>query len=85
RCKYDLKAIVDKLKAETEHIHKPVKVAVMGCVVNGPGEAADADFGVAGGGNGKAALFVKGKVVSTINTDEIVSTLLGLINEKING
>ncbi|MDE6618408.1 MAG: flavodoxin-dependent (E)-4-hydroxy-3-methylbut-2-enyl-diphosphate synthase [Clostridiales bacterium] len=85
RCKYDLKAIVDRLKAETEHIHKPVKVAVMGCVVNGPGEAADADFGVAGGGNGKAALFVKGKVVSTINTDEIVSTLLGLINEKING
>lgn len=85
RCKYDLKAIVDKLKAETQFIHKPVKVAVMGCVVNGPGEAADADFGVAGGGNGKAALFVKGKVVSTITTDEIVPTLLGLINEKING
>ncbi|MDE7406617.1 MAG: flavodoxin-dependent (E)-4-hydroxy-3-methylbut-2-enyl-diphosphate synthase [Clostridiales bacterium] len=85
RCKYDLKSIVDKLKAETEHIHKPVKVAVMGCVVNGPGEAADADFGVAGGGNGKAALFVKGKVISTITTDEIVPTLLRLINEKING
>lgn len=85
RCKYDLKSIVDRLKSETEHIHKPVKVAVMGCVVNGPGEAADADFGVAGGGNGKAALFVKGKVVSTITTDEIVPTLLRLINEKING
>ncbi len=85
RCKYDLKSIVDKLKAETEHIHKPVKVAVMGCVVNGPGEAADADFGVAGGANGKAALFVKGKVISTITTDEIVPKLLGLINEKING
>ncbi|MDE5593498.1 MAG: flavodoxin-dependent (E)-4-hydroxy-3-methylbut-2-enyl-diphosphate synthase [Clostridiales bacterium] len=85
RCKYDLKSIVDKLKAETEHIRKQVKVAVMGCVVNGPGEASDADFGVAGGGNGKAALFVKGKVVSTISTDEIVPTLLRLINDKING
>ncbi|MDE6201045.1 MAG: flavodoxin-dependent (E)-4-hydroxy-3-methylbut-2-enyl-diphosphate synthase [Clostridiales bacterium] len=85
RCKYDLKSIVDKLAAETQFIHKPVKVAVMGCVVNGPGEAADADFGVAGGGNGKAALFVKGNVVRTISTDEIVPTLLELINEKING
>ncbi|MDE6293477.1 MAG: flavodoxin-dependent (E)-4-hydroxy-3-methylbut-2-enyl-diphosphate synthase, partial [Clostridiales bacterium] len=85
RCKYDLKAIVDRLKTETENIHKPVKVAVMGCVVNGPGEASDADFGVAGGGNGKAALFVKGKVVRTIATDEIVPTLLELIHEKING
>lgn len=83
RCKYDLKAIVDELKAQTQSIHKPVKLAVMGCVVNGPGEAADADFGVAGGGNGKAALFVKGKVVSTITTDEIVPTLLRLINEKV--
>ncbi|MDE7107182.1 MAG: flavodoxin-dependent (E)-4-hydroxy-3-methylbut-2-enyl-diphosphate synthase, partial [Clostridiales bacterium] len=83
RCKYDLKTIVDRLKAETEHIHKPVKVAVMGCVVNGPGEASDADFGVAGGGNGKAALFVKGKVVNTISIDEIVPTLLRLINEKV--
>ncbi|MDE6029559.1 MAG: flavodoxin-dependent (E)-4-hydroxy-3-methylbut-2-enyl-diphosphate synthase [Clostridiales bacterium] len=83
RCRYDLKSIVDILKAETERIRKPVKVAVMGCVVNGPGEASDADFGVAGGGNGKAALFVKGKVVSTIDTDEIVPTLLKLINDKI--
>lgn len=85
RCKYDLKSIVDRLKAETENINKPVKVAVMGCVVNGPGEAADADFGVAGGAEGKAALFVKGKVVKSITTDEIVPTLLRLIKEKTNG
>lgn len=82
RCKYDLKSIVDELKAATEDIRVPVKVAVMGCVVNGPGEAKDADFGVAGGAEGKAALFVKGKVERTVDTTEIVSTLLELIHEK---
>ena len=85
RCKYDLKSIVDELKEKTANIHTPVKVAVMGCVVNGPGEASDADFGVAGGGNGKAALFVKGKVVRSIDTAEIVPTLLQLIHDKTNG
>ena len=85
RCKYDLKSIVDRLKSETAGIKKRVKVAVMGCVVNGPGEAADADFGVAGGGGDKAALFVKGNVVKSITTDEIIPTLLKLIDDKING
>lgn len=84
RCKYDLKSTVDTLKAATADIKTPVKVAVMGCVVNGPGEAQDADFGVAGGANGKAALFVHGKVVKTIETSEIVPQLLQLIDEKVN-
>lgn len=82
RCKYDLKSIVDELKAKTADIKTPVTVAVMGCVVNGPGEAKDADFGVAGGGAGKAALFVKGRVERTISTEEIVPTLLELIEKK---
>lgn len=83
RCKYDLKSAVDKIKAATADIKVPVKVAVMGCVVNGPGEAADADFGVAGGGGEKAVLFVKGKVVRNIGIDEVVPTLLDLIEQKI--
>lgn len=82
RCKYDLKSVVDELKIATRDIKTHVKVAVMGCVVNGPGEAADADFGVAGGGNGKAALFVRGKVTDTIDVENIVPTLMRLINEK---
>lgn len=82
RCKYDLKAVVDEIKAATEHITAPVKVAVMGCVVNGPGEAAGADFGVAGGGNGRASLFAGGKIIKTIDTAEIVPELLRLIHEK---
>lgn len=82
RCKYDLKAVVDELKAATEHIKKRVKVAVMGCAVNGPGEARDADFGVAGGANGKAALFVGGKSVKTIEFSNVVPELLRLIDAK---
>ena len=85
RCKYDLKSVVDELKAATAHITTPVKVAVMGCVVNGPGEARDADFGVAGGGNGKAAVFVRGEVVKTVEYGEVLGELLKLIDEKVNG
>ena len=47
----------------------------MGCVVNGPGEARDADFGFAGGANGQAVIFEKGKVVKKISTDEIISEI----------
>ena len=61
-------------------INKDIKVAVMGCIVNGPGEASDADIGVAGG-NGKAILFKKGEVIKTINEEEIVSTLIDEINK----
>lgn len=83
RCKYDLKSTVDKLKAATADITTPIKIAVMGCVVNGPGEARDADFGVAGGGSGKAALFVRGEVVKTIEHDEVLGELLRLVKEKV--
>ena len=85
RCKYDLKSTVDALKAATKDIKVPVKVAVMGCVVNGPGEAGDADFGVAGGGDGKAALFVGGKAVKTIDSADILPELLRLIEQKTKG
>lgn len=82
RCKYDLKSIVDELKDRTKNVRAPVKVAVMGCVVNGPGEAKDADFGVAGGANGKAALFIDGNVVRSIDIGDIIPTLMKLIEEK---
>ncbi|MCH5160484.1 MAG: flavodoxin-dependent (E)-4-hydroxy-3-methylbut-2-enyl-diphosphate synthase [Clostridiales bacterium] len=85
RCKYDLKSIVDELKAKTAHVTTPVKMAVMGCVVNGPGEAADADFGCAGGGAGKAAIFVHGKVVKTVEYSQVLPELLALTEQKIKG
>ncbi len=85
RCKYDLKSTVDALKDATKDIKSPVKVAVMGCVVNGPGEAGDADFGVAGGKGGKLALFADGKVIKTIDQSEIISELMSLIHSKLGG
>jgi (E)-4-hydroxy-3-methylbut-2-enyl-diphosphate synthase len=61
-------------KALREH-PKPLKVAVMGCVVNGPGEAREADFGIAGG-NGRGIVFAHGRVVKTCAEDELVESLL---------
>jgi (E)-4-hydroxy-3-methylbut-2-enyl-diphosphate synthase len=58
-----------------EEISKPIKVAVMGCVVNGPGEARDADVGIACG-RGRGAIFRKGKVVSTVSEDRLLHALM---------
>ncbi len=82
RCKYDLKALVDELKAATKDIKTPVKLAVMGCVVNGPGEARDADFGVVGGTGGKVAIFAGGKAVKTVDHSEVVPEILRMIEQK---
>jgi (E)-4-hydroxy-3-methylbut-2-enyl-diphosphate synthase len=57
----------------------PLRVAVMGCVVNGPGEARDADLGVASG-NGKGQIFVRGEVIKTVPEAEIVQTLIDEAN-----
>lgn len=64
-------AVTDGLKGITA----PIRVAVMGCIVNGPGEAREADLGVASG-NGKGQIFIKGKVIKTVPEDQIVETLL---------
>jgi (E)-4-hydroxy-3-methylbut-2-enyl-diphosphate synthase len=56
-------------------VQVPLRVAVMGCVVNGPGEAREADLGVASG-NGKGQIFIKGEVVKTVPEADIVQTLI---------
>lgn len=75
RTKIDLIPIANTINSAVENIHKKLKIAVMGCVVNGPGEAADADIGIAGG-DGCAVLFRKGKIVRKIPEDRIVETIL---------
>ena len=75
RTKIDLIPIANTINSAVENIHKKLKIAVMGCVVNGPGEAADADIGIAGG-DGCAVLFRKGKIVRKIPEDKIVETIL---------
>ena len=70
RCEWDCMAFAKKVEDYTSKIRKPLTIAVMGCVVNGPGEAADADLGIAGGKDG-CVIFVKGKVVRKVAKDEV--------------
>jgi (E)-4-hydroxy-3-methylbut-2-enyl-diphosphate synthase len=74
RCQVDLIGIANQVEQRLRQISKPLSVAVMGCVVNGPGEAKSADVGVACGA-GKAAVFAAGKVLYTVGEDEIIDAL----------
>jgi (E)-4-hydroxy-3-methylbut-2-enyl-diphosphate synthase len=75
RAQVDVYTLADKVTAGLEGLAVPLRVAVMGCVVNGPGEAREADLGVASG-NGKGQIFVKGEVVKTVPEAQIVETLI---------
>ena len=75
RTKIDLIPIAKAVSSAVSGMKKKLKVAVMGCVVNGPGEASDADIGIAGG-DGCAVLFKKGEIVGKIPEDKIVETLI---------
>jgi (E)-4-hydroxy-3-methylbut-2-enyl-diphosphate synthase len=79
RAQVDVYKLADDVTAGLEHLTVPIRVAVMGCVVNGPGEAREADLGVASG-NGKGQIFVKGEVIKTVPEDEIVQTLIDEAN-----
>jgi (E)-4-hydroxy-3-methylbut-2-enyl-diphosphate synthase len=75
RAQVDVYTLADEVTAGLEGMTVPLRVAVMGCVVNGPGEAREADLGVASG-NGKGQIFVKGEVIKTVPESEIVATLI---------
>jgi (E)-4-hydroxy-3-methylbut-2-enyl-diphosphate synthase len=75
RAQVDVYTLANDVTAGLQHLTVPIRVAVMGCVVNGPGEAREADLGVASG-NGKGQIFVKGEVVKTVPESEIVATLI---------
>ncbi len=87
RTQYDMIPLVKKVEAYINTLpNVDLKVAIMGCVVNGPGEASEADIGIAGG-NGKAALFKYGKVIKTIEEADLFNTLKAeidlLVKEKL--
>ncbi|MFT4218388.1 MAG: flavodoxin-dependent (E)-4-hydroxy-3-methylbut-2-enyl-diphosphate synthase [Micropruina sp.] len=75
RAQVDVYTLAEEVTKGLEGLQVPLRVAVMGCVVNGPGEAREADLGVASG-NGKGQIFVKGKVIKTVPEDQIVETLI---------
>ncbi|MEU4246760.1 flavodoxin-dependent (E)-4-hydroxy-3-methylbut-2-enyl-diphosphate synthase [Amycolatopsis sp. NPDC026612] len=75
RAQVDVYTLAEQVTAGLEGMEIPLRVAVMGCVVNGPGEAREADLGVASG-NGKGQIFVKGEVIKTVPEHAIVETLI---------
>ncbi len=75
RAQVDVYTLANQVTDGLQHLTVPIRVAVMGCVVNGPGEAREADLGVASG-NGKGQIFVKGEVIKTVPESEIVKTLI---------
>ena len=80
RCQIDLAALVDKVDQMTCNIKKPLKLAIMGCVVNGPGEAREADLGIAGG-KGEGLLFKKGEIIAKLPEEELLAALKAEIDK----
>lgn len=81
RCSVDIKGLAKSAEEALRVIDKPITVAIMGCAVNGPGEAREADIGIAGG-KGFGILFKKGKVIKKVPEKEIIDTLLSSIVDK---
>ncbi len=79
----DVEGIARRVRAETADIKTPLKVAVMGCVVNGPGEAREADLGVAGGKDGAGVLFVRGQAPRPIKGGDLAAELIAEIRRMV--
>ena len=82
RTKINLIEIVEEAERRLEGIHKHIKVAIMGCPVNGPGEAREADIGIAGG-NGEGLIFSKGEIIRKVKEEDLLDELIKEI-EKID-
>lgn len=80
RCNIDLISVVNEVEEKINHLEKDITVAIMGCAVNGPGEAREADIGIAGG-KGEGLLFKKGEIVRKINGNDLVKELLDEIEK----
>jgi (E)-4-hydroxy-3-methylbut-2-enyl-diphosphate synthase len=83
RAQVDVLTLTERVAAAFDGFSHPLRVAVMGCVVNGPGEAREADLGVASG-NGRGQIFVRGRVVATVPESHIVATLIDEAVKLIN-
>lgn len=85
RTEVDLIGIAKEVEEKTQHLKRNIKIAVMGCVVNGPGEAREADYGIAGG-KGVGIIFKKGEIVKKVEENRLVEELIAFINsDEVNG
>ncbi len=73
---------VKNLERKLSHIKKPITLSIIGCVVNGPGEAAQTDIGITGGGKGNNMLYLSGIESEKITTNEIISKIVNLVEKK---
>lgn len=80
RTRIDLVGLAKQVEKKLRDVHKPIKVAVMGCVVNGPGEAREADIGIAGG-DGEGLLFKKGQILRKVPEDQLLTELMKEIDK----
>lgn len=80
---YDVQRTIEELEKRLAHINQPLSLAVMGCVVNGPGEAGHTDFGICGGKGDENMIFVNGKADHKVKNDNIVDELVRLVEEKV--
>lgn len=83
RTAYDMKGLLNKVENATKDIKKPLKVAVMGCIVNGPGEAKECDIGIAGG-EGKCVLFKKGEIYKTVDEKTAAEVFINEITKLLS-
>ncbi len=79
---FDVIKTVKTLEEKLSHIKTPISLSIIGCVVNGPGEAAQTDIGITGGGKGNNMLYLKGIESKKISSDEMISTVVKLVEEK---
>jgi (E)-4-hydroxy-3-methylbut-2-enyl-diphosphate synthase len=79
---FDVIRTVEKLESRLQHISTPLSLSVLGCVVNGPGEARETDIGVTGGGNGKHMIYLSGVTDHTINDEQMVDHVVKLVEAK---
>ena len=83
RCQIDLFTLVETIENALDHITNPLKVAIMGCVVNGPGEAKEADIGIAGG-QGTGTLFRKGRLIRKVPESDLAGVLIKEVKKMVN-
>ena len=83
RCQIDLFKLAEEVEVALNEVNAPLKVAIMGCVVNGPGEAREADVGIAGG-RGQGTLFKKGKVLKKVPESDLARVLIAEVKRMGN-
>jgi (E)-4-hydroxy-3-methylbut-2-enyl-diphosphate synthase len=81
RCKIDVESLSNELDEQSRNFNRPIKLAVMGCAVNGPGECKDADYGITGG-DGEGLIFRRGKIVKKVEESQLIPELIKEIKDS---